>query len=92
LDGIRRLWPDHKAFPVSQAWHEIFNSPLIGGGGVAEMGRMVEFHTDLTAVFERESGGPATLRFGSHKLTVHDASSCVTGKNQRRKECHENEE
>ena len=28
----------------------------------------------------------------SHKLTVRDASSCVTGKNQRRKECHENEE
>ncbi len=67
-------------------------TPLIGGGGVAEMGRMVEFHTDLTAGFERESGGPSTLRFGSHKLTDHDASSCVTGKNQRRKECHEDKE
>ena len=35
-------------------------TPLIGGGGVAEMGRMVEFDTDLTAGFERESGGPST--------------------------------
>jgi hypothetical protein len=26
---------------------------LIGGGGVAEMWRMVEFHTDLTAGFAR---------------------------------------
>jgi hypothetical protein len=75
-----------------QAWRGIFSSPLIGGGGVAEMGRMVEFRTDLTAGLKGESGRPSSLRFGSHKLTVHDASSCVTGKNQRRRECHENEE
>ena len=28
------------------------NPPLIGCGGVTEMGRMVEFHTDLTVEFE----------------------------------------
>jgi hypothetical protein len=34
-------------FP-GKRWLNNFNSPLIGGGGVAEMCRMVEFHTDFT--------------------------------------------
>jgi hypothetical protein len=53
-------------------------TPLIGGGGVAEMWRMVEFHTDLTAGLERESGGPSSLRSGSHNQPYHQSPPCIT--------------